>query len=179
MFSSDTRNAKSLPYFRSNCIRVCRLESIIALCNCIPFFYRDLVHTFINSTKICTMDKVPCLSHYNGIHLLHELINKLTPSNVIACLPFFFSIFVDMIFMGGPRASVFVFLCVRVWVMFAVKWLTPLFSREKDVGVETEFENGLSCLHCLPSCSLAQFSISTTRLPLRTLPAQARNTVRL
>lgn len=106
MFSSDIRNAKSISYFRSNCIRVCRLESIIALCNCIPFFYRDLMYAFINSTKICTLDKVPCLSHYNGIHLLHESINKLTPSkcNCLSFISFLSFRFMHVILMG-PRVS--------------------------------------------------------------------------
>lgn len=69
MFSSDITDIKSGSYFRSNCIRACRLESIIALCNCIPFYYLDLMPaTSSNSTKVCTLDKVPCLSHYNGIY---------------------------------------------------------------------------------------------------------------
>lgn len=68
MVSSD-QETKSVSYFRSNCIRKCRLESIIALCNCIPFFYVDIMHTVANSTKVCTLDKVPCLSHYKGIEI--------------------------------------------------------------------------------------------------------------
>ncbi|XP_031634453.1 pickpocket protein 11-like [Contarinia nasturtii] len=124
MFSSDIAQIQSDPYFRSNCIRSCRLDSIIALCGCIPFFYLDLKPLLTNSTNVCTLDKLHCLNHFH------------------------------------------------------VKWQTLLFSREKSVGVETEFENGLSCLQCLPSCSQTQYSISTTRLPLRTLPIQTRNMTR-
>lgn len=60
-----------------------------------------------------------------------------------------------------------------------VKWMIPLFSREMVDGVETEYENGLSCLHCLPSCTETRYSISLTRLPLREILQEARNYTRL
>ncbi|XP_055315742.1 pickpocket protein 11-like [Sitodiplosis mosellana] len=120
----DITKIESEPYFRSNCIRYCRLDSIIVLCNCIPFFYLDLM-------PILPIQR-------NGIIYL-----------------------------------------LYLWEHSTVKWLTPLFTHGRDVGVETEFENSLSCLHCLPSCSQIQYSISTTRLPLRALPVQTRNASRL
>lgn len=55
-----------------------------------------------------------------------------------------------------------------------MKWLTPLFEHERRIGAETEFENGLSCEDCLPSCQQIQYSVSSTKLPLQTLPAQSR-----
>lgn len=89
MIISDIAEIQSSPYFRSNCIRQCRLQSIIALCNCIPFFYLDLMPDSTNSTKVCTLDKVPCLSHYSGIYTYaYELINKVAPLNLIACTLF-------------------------------------------------------------------------------------------
>lgn len=77
--------------------------------------------------------------------------------------------------------SYFILARVFVWEYYIhiVKWLTPLFSRKKDMGVETEYENGLSCLQCLPPCSQTQYLITTTRLQLRNLPAQTRNISRL
>lgn len=68
VFGSDIAKPTHGSYFRSNCIRSCRMESIIALCNCIPFFYLDLKSFSVNSTKVCTLASVPCLSHYNGIY---------------------------------------------------------------------------------------------------------------
>lgn len=53
------------------------------------------------------------------------------------------------------------------------KWWTPLFTDEKEAGVEEEFETGLSCIECLPACDETKFSISTTRLPLRRFSLQA------
>lgn len=55
---------------------------------------------------------------------------------------------------------------------FLEKWLTPLFTGDKEPGVETEFEVGLSCIECLPACDETKFTVSTTRLPLRRLSLQ-------
>lgn len=91
-FSNDHERSRSVPYFRSNCIRICRMESIIALCNCIPFFYRDIMYAVANTTKVCTLDKVPCLSHYKGIQIfiLVAWINQQVNTLKFNC---FFSIF--------------------------------------------------------------------------------------
>lgn len=58
--------------------------------------------------------------------------------------------------------------------------MTPLFAVEKDPGVETELESGLKCLECIPACDETKYTISTTRLPLRSfLLSAATNSSRL
>lgn len=62
-FASDGAKNETKRYFRSNCISECRLKSIIALCNCYPFYFQDSV--FDNSTKACTLENIHCLNHFN------------------------------------------------------------------------------------------------------------------
>lgn len=64
-FNSDFEHNATELYFRSNCIGRCRLKSIIALCNCHPFYIEDSAVN--NSTKACTLDRLPCLNDFSGI----------------------------------------------------------------------------------------------------------------
>lgn len=96
--SSDMSQIQSDPYFRSNCIRSCRLQSIIALCNCVPFFYLDLM-PFDNSTIVCALDKLHCLHHFQGTHsdIFIVWINQQVNSINFICLLVFFCVCSQMV----------------------------------------------------------------------------------
>lgn len=69
---------------------------------------------------------------------------------------------------------------VYVLRLLIVKWLhlTPLLLRNKnEFDFETEYENGLNCPECSPSCSRTTFSVSTSRLLLRGLSYDKNSTI--
>lgn len=65
-------------YKRSDCVVNCRVDSIIALCNCL-IFYLPVIETPAKRTSMnipaCTLEHVACLNHYKGN--LYAIIKKL------------------------------------------------------------------------------------------------------
>ncbi|XP_063697897.1 pickpocket protein 28-like [Culicoides brevitarsis] len=52
-------------YAKSQCISYCRIQSILALCDCVPFSLpADLFYNKTDSLQICNLNHVPCLNRY-------------------------------------------------------------------------------------------------------------------
>lgn len=57
-------------YTRSECIVNCRIRSVRALCDCVPFYLPPPnIHT--DPPTICTLQHVPCLNKYQSEFYLH------------------------------------------------------------------------------------------------------------
>lgn len=65
-YPSENRNRYGGDYTRSSCILNCRIRSVIALCNCVPFYL--YVNTYLPNQEqmpqVCTLQNIPCLAKY-------------------------------------------------------------------------------------------------------------------
>ncbi|XP_055551572.1 pickpocket protein 28 [Wyeomyia smithii] len=52
------------PYARSNCVAACRIRSVIALCECVPFFMPLGNSAKDKSVTICNLQHIACLNKY-------------------------------------------------------------------------------------------------------------------
>lgn len=140
MFKDELADIFHLDYTRGNCIMKCRIQSILALCGCVPF---NVPYTGTNKYPIthCTLEHIACLNQYRGIFYGFDI-----------CLCFVHS----QIDFGYEKIK----------QTISVKWSTVVFSRSDVAGLEREIQDGLFCVECLPSCSGTQYSVSTTSLPL-------------
>lgn len=58
-------------YTRSDCFLQCKIRSIQALCDCLPFNIPPISISPNNDIKICTLEHVSCLNKYKG-ELIHN-----------------------------------------------------------------------------------------------------------
>lgn len=74
---ADENPLYNMKYTRSECILNCKIRSVKALCDCIPFnFPPTSVQT--DTMKICSLQHVPCLNKYKSILVVFSipLINE-------------------------------------------------------------------------------------------------------
>lgn len=68
-------------YTRSECFMNCKIRSVNALCDCIPFNFPPPIASA--TLKICTLQHVPCLNKYKSISIcmevlkIHKILNDL------------------------------------------------------------------------------------------------------
>uniref|UniRef100_A0A182FQ30 Pickpocket n=1 Tax=Anopheles albimanus TaxID=7167 RepID=A0A182FQ30_ANOAL len=51
-------------YGRSNCVAACRIRSVLALCECVPFFMPTATNVGSKSVTICNLQHIACLNKY-------------------------------------------------------------------------------------------------------------------
>ncbi|XP_049536943.1 pickpocket protein 28-like [Anopheles darlingi] len=51
-------------YGRSNCVATCRIRSVLALCECVPFFMSTATNVGSKSVTICNLQHIACLNKY-------------------------------------------------------------------------------------------------------------------
>ncbi|RZC33568.1 glutamate receptor 2, partial [Asbolus verrucosus] len=59
LFDTERRTVVGKAYSQSDCYVECRLESILALCKCVPFKM-----PVSNDNTVCTLEDIPCLNRY-------------------------------------------------------------------------------------------------------------------
>jgi amiloride-sensitive sodium channel len=62
---ADEKVAYNGKYTRSECLLNCKIRSVKALCDCIPF-QMSIFETSTNPTKVCTLQHVSCLNKYKS-----------------------------------------------------------------------------------------------------------------
>lgn len=62
---ADEKAAYDGKYTRSECLMNCKIRSVKALCDCVPF-QLPVTATLINQPKICTLQHVSCLNKYKS-----------------------------------------------------------------------------------------------------------------
>lgn len=56
-------------YGRSNCVAACRIRSVLALCECVPFFMPTATNVGSKSVTICNLQHIACLNKYKSKYL--------------------------------------------------------------------------------------------------------------
>ncbi|XP_061394788.1 pickpocket protein 28-like [Musca vetustissima] len=131
-------------YSMQNCITLCRARSIMALCNCIPFYTPlSLVHD-MNGVPFCTLGNIECMQQYK-----FKWRNALTEHIKI---------------LGLERVVYVLITIIRLWLK-SFKWRNVLTEHIKIPGLERENEEALLCPQCLQSCDDVNYDISMMSLP--------------
>lgn len=66
MFENEGTTAfDSSHYSFSDCLAECKMKSILAICDCIPFFM-PVLRSYKFSRQICTLNDITCLNKYKG-----------------------------------------------------------------------------------------------------------------
>lgn len=55
-------------YSYSDCLSDCKLKSILAICECIPFFL-PVLESYVFSKQICSISDIACLNKHKGNYL--------------------------------------------------------------------------------------------------------------
>ncbi|XP_023287594.1 sodium channel protein Nach-like [Orussus abietinus] len=88
-FNDEKQLKSSVVYSYQSCVAECRMEHIVSLCDCLPFYYPDIV----DNVRTCGLADVRCLRFNNRVlsslqmPLEGEVTNKTISPTKCACLP--------------------------------------------------------------------------------------------
>lgn len=143
-------------YGRSNCVAACRIRSVVALCECVPFYMPTAGAVSDRSITICNLQHIVCLNKYKSEYPSLRLTN--IGARGAASLIAVREILEINLFRWSKTSHAF--------GTSAVKWSTVITNIVQIPGLEKEMEESLYCPECLPSCSDSKYQISATELPL-------------